>query len=165
MLIGRSLKWLLMMAALSAAVAAAQTTTSGTLTRQTTTPPVGLASSETAQINVVNVATASSSGSAVSCTGTISFLNSSGTVIGTATPFTVTNGQIFSATLPFSDVGVSATRAEIRGEVTVTETSGASHVPCALTSSLETYDATTGVTHLYLAVSGMVINPGGPRLQ
>ena len=40
--------------------------------------PIGLASSETAQINVVNTAAASSSGTAASCTGSVSFVNASG---------------------------------------------------------------------------------------
>jgi hypothetical protein len=156
MLFGRSLNRLLAVAALTAAAAAAQTTTSGTVTRQTTTPVFGLASTETAQINVVNVAKASSGGTAASCTGTISFLNASGTVIGSATPFTVTSGQIFSATLPFNSVGASGIRTEIRGEITVTETTGAMQAPCALTSSLETYDTSTGATHLYHVISNLV---------
>src|SRR5579863_6223267 len=91
---------LLTAAAFTAAAALSQTTTSGTVTETSNTAPVGLASSETAQINVINTATASSSGTAASCTGTISFLNASGKAIGTATPFTVASGVIASASLP-----------------------------------------------------------------
>src|SRR5579859_6071398 len=101
-------------AALAAAAMAQTTTTSSTSTRQSTSAPIGLGSTETAQVNVVNTATASSSGTAASCTGSISFLNASGATIGTATPFTVTSGQIFSATLPFTKAGASGTRTEIR---------------------------------------------------
>ena len=138
--------------ALTAACALAQTTTtSSTSTVTSTSAPIGLASSETLQVNVVNIATAASSGTAASCTGTIGFVNSSGTAIGSATSFTVTSGQIFSASLPFSKVGASGTRTEIRGVVTLTVTSGSGAVPCELRSSLESYDTATGVTHIYLA--------------
>jgi len=55
-----------------------QTTTTTTATRTITLPPAGLGSTETAEINIVNVATNSSSGTAASCSGTISFLNPAG---------------------------------------------------------------------------------------
>src|SRR5271168_2480969 len=103
----------------------AQTSTTGT--RTINLPPAGLGSTETARINVVNVATDSSTGTAASCTGSISFLNSAGTAIGSATSFTVTSGQISSASLPFSSAGVSGIRGEIRGEIQLTIASG---VPC-----------------------------------
>jgi len=128
----------------------AQTSTTGT--RTINLPPAGLGSTETARINVVNVASASSSGTAASCTGTISFLNASGTAIGSATSFTVTSGQISSASLPFSSAGLSGVRGEIRGEIQLTLTSG---VPCGLAFSFETFDTATGATHTFLA------NPGG----
>lgn len=149
--------------ALSAICAAAQTTTtSSTATVESSSAPIGLASSETLQLNVVNTATASSSGTAASCTGTIQFVNSSGTVIGSATSFTVTSGQIFSATLPFSKVGASGTRSEVRGVVTLTVSTGSGAAPCHLTSSLESYDTSTGVTHVYLANAVEGGMGGGP---
>jgi hypothetical protein len=125
--------------------AAAQSST--TATRSSSFPPVGLSSTETIQINVVNNASASSSGTAASCSGTISFTNSSGTIIGAATSFTVTHGQIFSASLPFSKAGASTTRAEIVGSVQLTLSNS---TPCALVQSLETYDTSSGVTHVFL---------------
>jgi hypothetical protein len=128
----------------------AQTSTSGT--RTINLPPAGLGSTETARINVVNVASESSSGTAASCTGSISFLNSSGTAIGSPATFTVTSGQISSASLPFASASLAGIRGEIRGEIQLTLTSG---VPCALTFSFETFDSTTGATHIFLA------NPGG----
>ena len=134
--------------AFTAAVALSQTTTSGTVTETSNTPAVGLASSETAQINVVNIASNSSSGTAASCTGTISFLNASGTVIGAATPFTVASGVISSVSLPFAKVGVTGTRTEIRGVITRTVTLN-SGVPCSLEATFETYDTSTGVTHVF----------------
>jgi hypothetical protein len=82
-----------------AAAASAQST--NTFTRDFRFPPVGIASTETIQINVVNNASNSSSGTAASCAGTVTFTNASGAAIGTATSFTVTSGQVFSASLPF----------------------------------------------------------------
>jgi hypothetical protein len=153
MVSGRLFNTLLALFSLTAATAAAQTTTTiGTVTSQTSTPAVGLASSEIAQINVANLAAASSSGKAASCTGTISFVNASGTVIGSATPFTVTGGQIFSAALPFNKAGASGTRTEFRGIVALTETLGGGATLCALSSSLETYDSSSGATHVYLVI-------------
>jgi hypothetical protein len=143
-----------------AAVALSQTTTSGTVTETSNTPAVGLASSETAQINVVNAASNSSTGTAASCTGTISFLNASGTVIGAATPFTVASGVISSVSLPFAKVGVTGTRTEIRGVITRTVTLN-SGVPCSLEATFETYDASTGVTHVYLSNVSVPNMPNG----
>jgi hypothetical protein len=144
----RSLSMTLTLAALTAAGAFAQTT-STTATRSFSFPPVGLGSSETAQVSVLNSATASSSGTAASCTGSISFVNASGSAIGTATSFTVTSGQIFSVSLPFTKVGATGLRTEIVGVVSLTTTS-TSNVPCDLSASLETYDTSTGATHLHL---------------
>jgi hypothetical protein len=127
----------------------AQTTTTTTPSRSFSFSPAGLASSETAQVNVANLANASSNGTAASCNGSISFLNASGAVIGTATSFTATSGQIFSATLPFSRSGGTSVRTEIRGLVTLTSSSTA-NAPCSLASSFETFDTTTGATHIYL---------------
>jgi hypothetical protein len=137
--------------------------TTATVTRQSSFPPVGLASTETAQINVVNLASASTSGTAASCTGTVSFVNANGATIGTASPFTVASGQIFSVTLPFSAAGASSSRTEFRGVVALTYTRG-SGVPCALASSLETYDASTGATHVFMRDGGgSQIGGLGPR--
>jgi hypothetical protein len=150
------------LAAASLAAAAAMAQTGTTVTRSLNSPLVGFASSETAQINVVNLASASSGGTAASCTGTIAFYNSSGTAVQTATPFTVTSGQVFSANLAFAKVGATGVRAIIRGVVTLTQTLG-SGVPCALQAAMETYDTTTGVTHQHFDL-GEVGNFGGdPR--
>jgi len=141
----------LAMAAWSAAGAFAQTTTT-TSSRSLSYPPVGLASSETAQLNVVNTAAASSTGTAASCIGSLSFFNPAGTLIGTATTFTVGTGQIFSATLPFTRVGATGLRTEVRGVVTLTITSGS---PCSLVTSYETYDTASGATHVHLEGGGL----------
>jgi len=155
----------LVMALLVAAAPAlwAQSSTSGsTFTRTQDLPPVGLAASESAQINLVNIAAASSSGTAASCTGAISFLNSSGTVIGSATTYTLGTNQSKSVTLPYASVGATG-RTSIRGVVTQTTTEG-SGVPCQVLVSFEIFDTSTGATHVYIAANEAGYGPqgGGP---
>jgi hypothetical protein len=147
MLIRRLVTILAATAGLTSAVAIAQTTTTTTRTQTSNLPPVGLASTETAQINVTNIA-ASSTTETASCAGTISFVNAAGTVIGSATSFTVASGVTSSASLPFAKTASTSTRTEVRGIIALTTTSD---VPCALSTSLETYDTTSGVTHMYLS--------------
>lgn len=132
------------MAAMALPGALAQNATT-TTTHNFKFQPVGLGSTETMQINVFNSAANSTSGTAASCKGSISFLNSAGTVIGAATSFTVTSGQLFSAKLPFLSSGGSGNRTLIVGEVSYTLTSG---TPCALGVTLETYDTSSGATHV-----------------
>src|SRR5580658_4343925 len=103
----------------TAAVAIAQTTTSTTTRTQTSNlPPVGLASTETAQVNVTN--TTSSSTETASCAGTISFLNAAGTAIGSATSFTVASGVTSSVSLPFAKTASTSVRAEVRAVIAFT---------------------------------------------
>jgi len=133
---------------MASAVSFAQTT--NTITRETITAPFGLGSTETARVSVVNVANNLSNGTAASCTGSISFLNSSGTAIGSASSFTVTSGQITGASLTFVQAGGTGVRTEIRAEISQTLSQG---VPCALQYVLETYDSSSGATHIYLSNS------------
>jgi hypothetical protein len=107
---------------------------------------IGLGSTETAQIAVVNLADASSSGPAASCTGTIAFFNAAGVVIGAATAFTLGTRQVASARLPFAGAGGTGVRALVRGEVTVTRIAG-SGVSCTPAANLDTFDTSSGVTH------------------
>ena len=140
--------------ALTVFVAAVAAVSSGfaqtTTTRNITIGPVGVGSSETVQINVANLAANSTSGTAASCTGSITFNNSAGNAIGTSTSFTVTAGQIFSASLPFARLTTSTTRAEVIGVIGLT-TSSTNRTPCSLHYSLETYDTATGATHVHVA--------------
>src|SRR5262245_2092248 len=138
-------------AALCAAGALAQTTgtTNNTVTRTTSYPPVGLASSETAQVNVVNTASNAQNGTAASCTGSVSFYNSAGAAIGAARPFTVTSGQIFSTALPFTSAGASTTRTTIRAVVSLTFNPSTA-APCSLASTFETFDTNLGATHVHI---------------
>jgi hypothetical protein len=129
----------------------------GTFTRDYNFPPVGLAGTETAQINLVNIIPASSAttpAEAPACTGTVTFTNASGTVIGKPTSFTTTGSQVSSVQLTFSQLQLSST--DVRGEfvasVQLTH-SGSTAAICSLVFSLETFDSSSGVTHVYLGNS------------
>jgi hypothetical protein len=144
-----------------AACAWGQTSIGATITRDYNFPPVGLASTETAQVNVVNIATATSTATsttaaAPACAGTITFTNASGKTIGTATSFTTTGSQILSTTLTFSQLAVTGTRGEFLASVQLTNSSIVAHTPCSLEVSLETFDTTTGATHVYLGNPGLI---------
>jgi hypothetical protein len=136
----------LLLPLVAAVTAMGQTSTTPT-TRSSSLPPVGLASSETAQVSVVNLANASSSGTAASCTGSISFVNAAGATVGAASTFTVTSGQTFSKPLPYSTTAASG-RTVVRGVVSLT-IPATSAPPCSLSIVLETFDTATGVTHVY----------------
>jgi hypothetical protein len=153
---------------LSAASAAAQ----GTVTTQPITPisyprsyaspPLGLAYTETLQVNVSSpgvliqylglpapTATTTATPITTSCTGTITFTNTAGMMIGRPVPFTLTPGQIFSAPLPFAMTGYSGFRGEVMASVQGTTTIPSTNL-CSLSISLETFDTSTGVTHVFL---------------
>lgn len=119
-------------------------------------PPFGLAASETAQINLVNTAGPDTNGTAASCTGTVTFYDGTGAPIGKPTNFTIGTAQIFSVKLPFSSLTASGSRTVIRAEiagsaVAISVLSPPSLPPCGLTFSLETYDSSTGVTHMFFS--------------
>lgn len=134
-----------LIAAATMFTALAQTTTTPS-PRTASFPPVGLGSTETAEISVVNLA-ADTTTTKASCTGTISFVNASGVTIGAATPFTVTTHQIVSVKLPFASSGGASPRAEIRGIVAVNAATTSPRPPCSAQFTMETFDATTGATH------------------
>jgi hypothetical protein len=164
---------------LTGAVVAQQPSTSTLIPRVVNLPVVNLASSETAEVNVVNlissvmsVTTGGSSpteGTTVSCTGAIAFFGATGLIIGSSTPFTIGSGEIFSASLPYSAISPNNVlkpnggRTPIRAVVTITETVGNSAV-CSLVSNLETYDTSSGVTNIHvdaspMAFPGLIIAP------
>jgi hypothetical protein len=130
-------------------VAAQGTGIVATISRDSVYPPVGFGSTETIQINVLNTATTPTNGTAASCTGSITFSSATGSIIGTATPFTVGSGQVFSVKLAYSSTGATG-RAEIVGSIQST-TMIPSKAPCSLVTSLETFDTSTGATHAFLA--------------
>ncbi len=116
------------------------------LTASSNLPPIGLAVSETAQVNVFNAV-------AASCSGTIAFYDGKGSIIGSAASFTAGSGQIISVTLPYASTGASGSRTVVRAEIAY-QTAVGGFAPCSLSYSLETYDTGTGVTHAF--VSGVV---------
>jgi hypothetical protein len=143
----------------AAAAACAQDPSSGSSTH---TPyfsfgPVGLAATETMQVNLLNTASASSSGTAASCTGTVTFTNAAGTAIGTATSYTIAGGVIDTVSLPFAKSGETGVRTEIVASVQPTSSSA----PCGLLISLETYDISSGVTHVHLDGAQGGVGPVG----
>jgi hypothetical protein len=121
------------------------------VTRAFSFPPVGLASSETLQINVSNLAASAANGTAAACAGNVSFFNAAGTAIGTATTFSVAAGVTQSIPLTFAKSGLSGVRGEVRAVIQTTSGVGRNAPPCSLESSLETFDSTLGVTHVYLS--------------
>jgi len=138
------------------AVMAQSSPTAAPTARQNDFPPVGLAFGENMQVNLLNQAANAAGGTAASCTGTVSFLDATGKVIDkTGGPFTVAAGQIQAITLHGTDVNASmGSRAEIRVQVSLTITRG---TPCSLAESLETFDSSTGATHVYQTATA-----GGP---
>lgn len=143
----------------------------GAATRDYVFPPVGLGSSETASITVVNTAAPSSAttspttgaqpSAAPSCTGTISFSNASG-AIGTPVSFTVGAGGFQTVTLPFASAGLNGNRGEILGKVSLAASNTA---PCSLKFSLETYDSTTFATHAVLTNAAVTFAQGSPPIM
>jgi hypothetical protein len=128
-------------------------------------PPVSLAAGETVQVNVANTAKSPTGGPAASCTGTISFTNASGTVIGTPAAFSVAAGQIGSASLPYMSSTTAArdsilamVQQTVTGPVLPFQPVAATTVPCSLVLSLEIFSATT---HVVLG-NASVISTGLP---
>jgi hypothetical protein len=157
-----SIRYTLSILAIAMCSAIGQTTTNSS-TRTFDFPLVGLGGTETAEINVVNVATNTTGGTAASCTGTMSFTNPAGTAIGSATAFTsLPAGQVATARLPFSSSGGTSPRTQIRGVVTLTVPTTTPRPPCVLSITFATYDTTTGATHVFLS-GDQTLQSGGPH--
>ena len=137
---------LILLSASTMSLATAQNNASTNL-RQFGFPPIGLGSTETVEVNVLNSGSNSSAGTAASCTGSISFYNASGARIGAAAPFTVTAGQVAFARLAFASSGGSGTRTSVHAVVSVTPSTASPRPPCSPVFSLETLDTATGATH------------------
>ncbi len=159
---------LIAIAGLTALSAMAQsvTTTTAAFTRTTNLPPFGLGTTETARINLTNIAVASQAGTAASCEGAIAFLNAAGATIGTATPFKIGTLATTSVSLPFSGAGLTGPHGVLRAAITVNHpatTSTSPAPPCSLLSSLETFETISGATHLYIPGQIAVGGFGGDR--
>src|SRR5438105_4730681 len=123
--------------------AAAGAASGQTTTRTHNFSPFGLGSTETARVDLTNVAVASSSGTAASCTGNVAFVNSAGATIGTATNFTIASNQTFPISLAFAGSGLAGSRGEIRVVLQTTRSTTAP-TPCSLLVSLQTFDTSSG---------------------
>ena len=123
--------------------------TAAPATRLINFPPAGLAFGETMQVNLLNQAANPAIGTAASCTGTVSFLDASGKELAkSGGNFTVAAGAIQSISLLGTAVNASmGSRAEIHAVVSLTIARG---TPCSLVESLETFDSSTGATHVFL---------------
>src|SRR5689334_20917225 len=103
----RALAVAILLAAVSAFGQVSPTISTATSSPQL--PPIGIAPSETVQVNVVNNAQPPATGGAAPlCSGTIVFYGASGqTILGPIAPFQVSTGQIFSVSLPYATTGAS----------------------------------------------------------
>lgn len=141
---------LFVLAAAMASSMFAQASTTVTRTSDYTFPLVGLASSETIEVNLINLASNSNNGTAASCAGSVTFSTASqGTVIGGATNFTLAANAVASIEPSVSsNVSASGTsRVLLKVVVASTTTIG---VPCSLAYTLNTFDTASGATHVFL---------------
>ena len=122
-------------------------------------PPVGLAPTETAQVNVVNTMWPDSNGGIEPyCNGTITFYSGgpAGTAVAASTGFLVRSGEVFSVPLSYAATGASGMRTVIRAAIVLTPfliptAAGPVAAPCSLAASLETFDTASGVTHVVVS--------------
>jgi hypothetical protein len=118
-------------------------------------PSVGLGSTKTLQINIANLASNPTAGSPASCAASVELINASGAAIGSASSLTATPGQTTSVKLTSTQASTGV-RGEVRVAITLTITSG---VACSAVYSLETYDSSSGATHVYQTANGPVSLP------
>jgi hypothetical protein len=116
-------------------------------------PPLGLAASETAQVNVVNTLLPPPNGGvAPFCSGTVVFYDSMGGVVGQIRPFQLESAQMFLTPFEFASAGAAGQRTVVLAVIylspfKVATAAGPAVTPCSIISSLETFDTVTGVTH------------------
>jgi len=121
-------------------------------------PAVGVAPTESVQVNVTNMAPFSPNGGVEpNCTGVILFYYSPAYSPNSVLPFaqtgfSVTSGQSFSFSTPYSSSGGTGGRQVIRPAINLAITINGPNPACILVSSVETFDTSSGVVHA-------VINP------
>ena len=127
-------------------------------------PPVGLAVSETAQVNVMMPLF--TGGAGPYCAGTIAFSSAgaAGTVVGTVSTFGLEPGETFSASLPFTSASSAGARTVIWAAINLSPwkiptAAGPVFASCSIVSSLETFDSATGVTHAVVTGSAVLSLP------
>jgi hypothetical protein len=121
-------------------------------------PAVGVAPTESVQVNVTNMAPLSPNGGVEpNCSGIILFYyspaNSPNSVLPFAeTGFSVASGQSFSFSAPYSSTSGTGGRQVIRAAINLAITTSGTTPACILVSSVETFDTSSSVVHA-------VINP------
>ena len=156
-----SIRTLLVLVSTTIGLSSAFGQTTTTNTREVDFPAIAFGSGETLEINVINVAANSTSGTAASCTGSVLFKNAAGTAVGSASPFTLTTGQISSTRLPFATATSSGGRTAIRAAVQITAPTTTPRPPCSLQFTLEVFDSATNATHIVITDGGL--STGGFR--
>jgi len=123
-------------------------------------PPVSMMSTDTISLNLVNIAPAPTSATATapSCTGTVTFAGSNGT-IGMPDSFTLGAGKMQTVSLTGTGAGISSGRGGVLVSVQTTTTRPAT-APCTLIFALQLYDS-SGVTHVYLGNTSATTQGGG----
>jgi hypothetical protein len=106
-------------------------------------PPLGLAPTETLQVNLTLAGTATPS-----CTGYVDFYDTSGVSIGNAANLTVSAEQTFSASLSYPSTAGFGSRVMVRPDLTFW--SFPPPTPCLPLFSLEIVDTASGATHAFL---------------
>lgn len=118
-------------------------------------PAVGMAATESVEVNVSNMAPLPANGGAEpNCTGIILFYYSPSYSPTSVLPFaqatfSIASGQSFSFAVQYSSTGGTGGRQVIRPAINLGHQVAANGVTpaCILVSSVETTDTATGVTH------------------
>lgn len=130
-------------------------------TRSANFGPVGVGSTETLQVTVLNNASnllplASLIATPGPCTGSVSLFDASGKQIGSASSFSVAPGEMQSLKFGFGQLASSGSGVELRGVISITPSTPSF---CPLSYAVETFDTSSGSTHLYFngVVSGFAV--------
>ena len=120
-------------------------------------PAIGMAATESVQVNVTNMAPQSPNGGVeTNCSGIILFYytpaNSPNSVLPFAhTGFSVAGGQSFSFSVPYSSTNGTGGRQVIRPAINLAITTSGTTPACILVSSVETLDSSSGVVHAVIS--------------
>jgi hypothetical protein len=151
--------WFLGVGIWCAAMACGQQSPAKTIPHNTIVlPPVGLATSETAQINIMGTAANYPGWSFVTtCQASVTFYGPDGSTLGSPTSFILgKTPQIFSVVLPYASVGAKTSPMALSAQIALTPAASVFSVlsppipACVSAFTLETYDTVTGVAHVLL---------------
>jgi len=147
-----TMKWKLcsiILILVSAVIAFGQTTPTSVPNYRWRLTPIGLAATETIQINVLNTANPTVDGPPTGpCLGSVNFYDADGLSIR-QTPFSLAGGQVISVKLPYGSTKASGLRTLVGPEVSIATLFSGFVLPgpCALKFSVETYDTLSGTAH------------------